>query len=129
MTCGIYLTSNHKNSNFLRFLSPKTSNMSLIALTLFWVIWLIDVLITLYGYREFIQGVFGQYAAPTSKYISMWIVLFLIAALVIGGSLYFKNQGNTTMAFSVAALPLVVALPYALWLAVVLISGKNARWN
>lgn len=103
--------------------------MSLIALTLFWVIWLIDVLITLYGYREFIQGVFGQYAAPTSKYISMWIVLFTIAALVIGGSLYFKNQGNTTMAFSVAALPLVVALPYALWLAVVLISGKNARWN
>ncbi len=98
-------------------------------LTLFWVLWLIDVLITLYGYREFIQGVFGQYAAPSAKYISMWIVLFLIAALVIGGSLYFKNQGKTAIAFSVASVPLVLALPYVLWLAVVLLSGKNARWN
>ncbi len=103
--------------------------MSKTSLTLFWVIWLIDVLIALYGYREFIQGVFGQYAAPNSKYITLWIVLLVVALLVIGGSLFFKNQGNTTMAFSVAALPLVVALPYALWMAVILISGKNARWN
>ncbi len=103
--------------------------MTQTSLTLFWVIWLIDVLIALYGYREFIQGVFGQYATPTSKYISMWVVLFVVASLVIGGSLYFKNHGNTTMAFSVALVPLVLALPYALWLAIVLISGKNARWN
>ena len=103
--------------------------MTKTSLTLFWVIWLLDVLIVLYGYREFIQGVFGQYAAPSSKYISMWVVLFAIASLVIGGSLYFKNIGNTTMAFSVASAPLVLALPYAFWLAVVLISGKNARWN
>lgn len=103
--------------------------MTKTSLTLFWVIWLIDVLITLYGYREFLQGMFGQYAAPSSKYISMWVVLFLIAALVIGGSLYFKNQGKTAIAFSVASVPLVLALPYALWLAVVLLSGKNTRWN
>lgn len=83
--------------------------------------------ITLYGYLD-LQGMFGQYAAPSSKYISMWVVLFLIAAVVIGGSLYFKNQGMV-IAFSVASVPLVLALPYVLWLAVALLSGKNARWN
>ena len=103
--------------------------MTKTSLTLFWAIWLIDVLITLYGYREFLQGMFGQYAAPSSKHISMWVVLFLIAAVVIGGSLYFKNQGKTAIAFSVASVPLVLALPYVLWLAAALLSGKNARWN
>lgn len=98
-------------------------------LTLFWALWLLDVLIVLFGYREFIQGVFGQYAAPNSKYISLWLVLFVVAALVIGGSLYFKNHGRSTMALSVAATPLVLALPYILWLVVALLAGKNARWN
>lgn len=103
--------------------------MTKTSLTLFWVIWLIDVLIALYGFREFMQGVFGQYAAATSKYISLWAVLLLVAFLVIAGSLYFKNQENVTMAFSVACAPLVLALPYVFWLAVVLLSGKNTRWN
>ncbi len=98
-------------------------------LTLFWVFWLLDVLIVLFGYREFIGGVFGRSAAPNSKYISLWLALFLVAALVIGGSLYFKNQGRATIALSVAATPLVLALPYLLWVAVILLSGKNVRWN
>ncbi len=98
-------------------------------LTLFWVFWLLDVLIVLFGYREFIGGVFGRHAAPNSKYISLWLALFLVAALVIGGSLYFKNQGRSTMALSVVATPLVLALPYLLWVVVILLSGKNARWN
>lgn len=103
--------------------------MTKTSLTLFWVLWLLDVLVVLYGYREFIQNVFGQYAAPNSKFVSMWIVLFVIALGVICGSLYYKNQGNTTMAFTIAAAPLVLALPYIFWLAVALLSGKNARWN
>lgn len=103
--------------------------MTKTTLTLFWVLWLLDVLVALYGYREFMQGVFGQYAAPNSKYIWLWTLLLVVALGVIGGSLYFKNHGNTTMAFSVAAVPLVLALPYIFWLAVVLLTGKNARWN
>jgi len=103
--------------------------MSTKTLTLFWVCWLIDVLITLYGYREFLQGMFGQYAAPSAKYIFMWVVLFIFAALVIGGSLYFKNHDRATLALSIVSTPLVLALPYLLWVAVVLLSGKNARWN
>lgn len=103
--------------------------MTKTTLTLFWVFWLLDVFIALFGYREFIQGVFGRYATPNSKYISLWLVLFVVAALVIGGSLYFKNQGRSTIALSVVATPLVLALPYLLWVVVILLSGKNARWN
>lgn len=98
-------------------------------LTLFWVLWLLDVLVALYGYREFMQGLFGQYSTPNSKYVFLWVILLIIALGVIVGSLYFKNHGNTTLAFSVAATPLVLALPYMLWIVVVLLSGKNARWN
>lgn len=103
--------------------------MTKTTLTLFWVLWLLDVFIALYGYREFIQGVFGRYAAPSRKYISLWIALFVVAAVVIGGSLYLKNEGWISAAFIVAAIPLVLALPYVFWLAIVLLSGKNARWN
>ena len=102
--------------------------MTKITLTLFWVLWLLDVLIVLFGYREFLQGLFGRYAAPTSNYIFIWMVLFIAALLVIGGSLYFKNHGRATIALSVAAAPMVLAVPYLLWLAVILFSG-NTRWN
>lgn len=98
-------------------------------LTFFWVLWLLDVLVALYGYREFIQGVFGQYSAPTSKYILLWVVLLAVALGILVSSVYFKNHGSNTMAFSVAAAPLVLALPYIFWLVVVLLTGKNARWN
>jgi hypothetical protein len=103
--------------------------MTKTSLTFFWVLWLLDVFIALWGYREFMQGVFGQYSAPTTKYISLWGILFFIAFLVIGGSLYLKNHDRIAMAFSVAAVPLLLALPYILWLGAALLSGKNARWN
>ncbi|MCC6461501.1 MAG: hypothetical protein IT260_13595 [Saprospiraceae bacterium] len=103
--------------------------MSKTTLVLFWAIWLLDVLLALFGYREFIQGVFGRYAAPNSKYIFLWLILFAAILLILCGSLYFKNYGHPGMAMSVVSTPLVLALPYVLWLAVILISGKGARWN
>ena len=103
--------------------------MTKTTLVLFWVMWLVDVLITLYGYREFIQGVFGQYATPSRKYISLWMVLFLVAFIVIGGSLYLKNHHQTGMAFALVSVPLVLTTPYVLWMALIALIGKNARWN
>ena len=97
-------------------------------LVLFWIMWLIDVLIALLGYREFIGGVFGRYAAPTMKYVTLWVLLLLAMLLLIGGSLYFKNHGKSAVAMSIAAIPLVLALPYALFLAVVMMGGKN-NWQ
>jgi ABC-type transport system involved in multi-copper enzyme maturation permease subunit len=103
--------------------------MTKTTLILFWVIWHLDVLMTLFGYREFISGVFGRYAAPSTKYVMLWVALFGAALLIIGGSLYFKNQGQATTAMSIVATPLVLALPYVLWLAVVLFSGKSTNWR
>ncbi len=102
--------------------------MSKTTLIWFWIMWLLDVLIALFGYREFIGGIFGRYATPSSKYVVMWVVLLVAILLVIAGSLYFKNQERSSAALSVAAIPLVLALPYALFMAVVLLNGKT-RWN
>lgn len=103
--------------------------MTKTTLVLFWVIWHVDVLMTLFGYREFIQGLFGRYAAPSVKYILLWVTLFIAALLIIGGSLYFKNHGQATLAMSIVATPLVLALPYILWLAVVIVGGKSTNWR
>ncbi len=103
--------------------------MSKTTLVLFWVIWLVDVLIALLGYREFINGVFGRYAAPSFKYVALWVALLTLALLIICGSLYFKNHDRPSAALAVAAAPLVLALPYALWLAAMLLSGSKTNWR
>ena len=103
--------------------------MTKTALLLFWAVWLLDVLVALFGYREFLNGLFGRYASPTSKYIGLWVVLLAAALVIIGGSLYLKNQGRSAMALGVAAIPMILALPYLLWLAVVLLSGNNTNWR
>lgn len=103
--------------------------MSKTTLVLFWAIWLLDVLITLFGYREFIGGVFGRYAAPSAKYISLWVTLLTVSLLIICASLYFKNHGQPSTAMMIAAVPLVLALPYVLWLGVVILSGNKTNWH
>ncbi len=83
---------------------------------------------TLFGYREFITGMFGHYSSPSGTYIAMWVGILAIAFAVISGSLYFKKQGQTMASLVVAAIPLVLALPYVLFLAVVVLSG-NTNWQ
>lgn len=97
-------------------------------LVLFWVIWHLDVLIALFGYREFIMGVFGRYAAANSSYILFWTVLMLVMLAIISGSVYLKNHDKATMGLMVAAIPVVLALPYVLWLLSIMIFGGN-NWR
>ncbi len=103
--------------------------MTKITLVLFWVLWLLDVLAALFGHRELIMGVFGRYAAPTPKYIWLWVILLGAIMAVICGSLYLKNHGRSTAALIVAAIPLVLALPYLLYIGVILISGGKNAWR
>ncbi len=102
--------------------------MSKPTLVLFWIIWLVDVLIALFGYREFIGGVFGRSAAPSLKYVSLWVCLLGAALAIICVSLYLKNHDKPSSALTVAAIPLVLALPYALWLGVVML-GSKGNWR
>ncbi|MBL7804144.1 MAG: hypothetical protein JNL02_10445 [Saprospiraceae bacterium] len=102
--------------------------MSKTNLLLFWIFWLLDVALALYGYKEFILGVFGRYAAPTSKYLNLWAIILLAALLVLSGSIYLKNNGHPGWALTLVAAPLVLALPYLLYmLSIVLLGPKNWR--
>ncbi len=102
--------------------------MSKTLLLLFWIIWLLDVLMALFGYNEFMMGVFGRNASPSSKYLAMWTFLLVIVLLILVGSVYFKNHGQSMMALIIAAIPVVLALPYVLFVAVMMMGGKN-NWR
>lgn len=96
-------------------------------LILFWVLWLLDVFAALYGHREFIMGVFGQYAAPSPTYILMWTVLLLAILAILFGSVYLKNHGQPTAALIVAAVPVVLALPFLLYMLAIIIARPDWR--
>lgn len=97
-------------------------------LVAFWVMWLLDVLMALLGYREFIGGVFGRYASPSAKYLALWVPLLIVMLLILAGSVYCKNHDLPWLALKIAAIPLALALPYGLFMAVVLVSSKN-NWR
>lgn len=103
--------------------------MSKSALLWFWILWLLDLLMALFAYRDFIMGAFGRYAAPLGKYIALWVVVFVVALLILGGSLYFKNNGRSTAALVVAAVPIVLALPYVLFVGVLVLFGGSNTWR
>ncbi len=96
-------------------------------LVLFWVLWLLDVAAALYGHREFLMGVFGQYAAPSTSYVLMWTALLLAILAILFGSVYLKNHGHPTVALIVAAVPAVLALPFLLYMLAIVIARPDWR--
>jgi hypothetical protein len=96
-------------------------------LILFWALWLLDVLAALYGHREFIMGVFGQYAAPSAGYVLMWTALLLAMLAILFGSVFLKNHGHHTAALIVAAVPVVLSLPFLLYMLVLVIARPDWR--
>lgn len=103
--------------------------MSKTQLVLFWIIWLLDVLMGLLGHRQFITLIFGRYASPGFKLAAIWIAILLVMLLILYASLYFKNHERGTLALTIAAVPVALALPYVLWLGVILIAGRNTNWH
>ncbi len=96
-------------------------------LILFWVLWLLDVLAALYGHREFLMGIFGHFSAPTPGYILMWTAMLLGILAILFGSLYFKTHGQPTAALILAAVPVVLALPFLLYMLVIIIARPDWR--
>ncbi len=103
--------------------------MSKTTLLIFWIIWLIDVLAALFAHREFIVGVFGRYAAPNSKYIFLWTIILCAFLIILYGSIYLKNHGQSKAALTVVSIPVVLALPYLLFLGAVILGGRNTNWH
>ncbi len=103
--------------------------MSKTSLILFWIIWLVDILILLFGHQEFLLIMFGRNSSPGTRQIGIWASLLMVMLLIIIISLYLKNHEKGTMAIMVCSIPLLIALPYLLWLGVVLFSGKGTNWH
>lgn len=103
--------------------------MSKTSLILFWIIWLVDILILLFGHQEFLLILFGRNSSPGTRQIGIWASLLVVMLLIIIIGLYLKNQDKGTMAIMVSSIPLLIALPYLLWLGVVLFSGKSTNWH
>lgn len=103
--------------------------MSKTSLILFWIIWLVDILILLFGHQEFLLILFGRNSSPGTRQIGIWASLLMVMLLIIIIGLYLKNQDKGTMAIMVSSIPLLIALPYLLWLEVVLFSGKSTNWH
>jgi hypothetical protein len=96
-------------------------------LLFFWLLWLLDVLAALLGHRELLLGIFGRNATPSPTYILMWTGLLALLLAILYGSLYLKNHGSPTAALVVAGIPAMVALPYLLWMAAILIFRPDWR--
>ena len=94
-------------------------------MTTFWLLWSFNALMALIPIYFFFVGLNdGSVSAANMGY---WIMILLVVALVIGGSLLLRNANQMRLAkglLIVAAIPGVIAI---IFFAIVMI-GKP-RWN
>ena len=94
-------------------------------MTTFWILWSFNALMALIPIYFFFVGLNdGSVSAANMGY---WIMILLVVALVIGGSLLLRNANQMSLAkglLIVAAIPGVIAI---IFFAIVMI-GKP-RWN
>lgn len=76
--------------------------------TLFWICWSLDALLTLIAIYFFLTGI--ATATNGSRYFQAWLVLFIIVAIIIGGSLWLKWNGHAGWATLLVGLPALLAL-------------------
>ena len=94
-------------------------------MTTFWILWAFNALVALVPIYFFFVGL-GD-GTVSSRNIHYWLIIMLIVAAVIGGTLYLKSVNQLPAAkviLILAAIPGLLALAY---FAIILI-GKP-RWN
>ena len=94
-------------------------------MTTFWILWSFNALMALIPIYFFFVGLNdGSVSASNMGY---WVMILLVVAVVIGGSLLLRNANQMNLAkglLIVAAIPGVIAI---LFFAIVMIS--KPRWN
>lgn len=75
---------------------------------LFWICWGIDAFLTLIAIYLFLAGI--ATATNGSRYFQTWLVLFIIIAIVVGGSLWLKWNGYLGWATLLAGIPSVLII-------------------
>jgi len=94
-------------------------------MTTFWILWTFNALMALIPVYFFFVGL-GD-GTVSSNNMGIWLLLLLVVAVVIGGSLWLRSANQINLAkglLIVAAIPGVIAI---IFFAIVLI-GKP-RWN
>jgi len=76
--------------------------------TLFWICWGVDAFLSLIAVYFFLTGI--ATATNGSRYFQVWLVLFIIIAIVIGGSLWLKWIGYLGWATVLAGIPTLLLL-------------------
>ncbi len=103
--------------------------MTRFSLFAFWFLWLADVFIALLSHRELTGHLFGRNAGPPSRAAAIWAMICLLLLMILWAGVHFKNKGQSGLAIGITASPVVILLPYVLWMAAVLIMGKNTDWR
>jgi hypothetical protein len=92
---------------------------------LFWVFWGIDAIVALIALYFFFIGLAD--GSVSSFNIAIWLVLLVVLAAVLFGTLALKSAGNLNLAKVLAGLLAVPALLVLLFFIVAIGSGQ--RWN
>ena len=76
--------------------------------TFFWICWSVDALLSIMAVHFFLTGI--ATATNGNRSFQAWLVLFVIIALVIGGSLWLKWNGYPVWATVIAGIPTLLLL-------------------
>jgi len=94
-------------------------------MTLFWILWVFNALMALIPLYFFFVGL-GD-GTVSSRNMGYWIIILLLVAFVVGGSLWLKSANQMSLAkglLILAAIPGIIAVAYFL----IIIIAKP-RWN
>lgn len=92
---------------------------------LFWVFWGIDAIVALIALYFFFIGLAD--GSVSSFNMGLWLVLLVVLAAVLLGSLTLKAAGNLNVAKILSGILAVPALLVLLFFIIVIASGE--RWN
>lgn len=92
---------------------------------IFWILWIFNAIMSLVPIYYFFVGLAD--GSITSRNITLWMVILLIVAGVLAGSMMLKNSDHLPLAkgiLIVAAIPGIIAVIFML----AVLIGKP-RWN
>lgn len=92
---------------------------------LFWILWGFDAILSLIVLYFFLTGL--NDGSVSSSNMVMWLIILLIIAAIMGGSLKLKLAKQVVLANILLFLFAVPGLLYGLFL-LIAITG-NVRWN
>jgi hypothetical protein len=92
---------------------------------LFWILWGIDAIVGVVTLYFFFVGLAD--GSVSSFNGGLWLVILVVLAALLGGSLLLKSADHLALAKSLLALLAIPALLFGLYMLIAIFSG--AKWN